>query len=499
MEPQPPPPAEEAKINMDKKIELTEGEFNYLNTHAELVEWLINRGFTPESAKENADSVFKLKEKPVKLKKVIVHSEIENVVHKVLKTRKLKDNGISIIRKDDEASEVNIWESKDVQYIVKVADLLKLQGQPKVYVSQIKNLSLLLGMVQEQQFNNFEKEAKCEFDFTYYAERRGYKKEEINGKMLDELKRDLLTGAYTTYKIDKIMIEGILYRAHGIPNFYTLYEPMKTGYNWKIEFNNPYSKWILEILSGEAKQFFIKDFKAIEDRTTSEKPYLFLFYQQLIKRKRTNLISVPVKVLSLLQDMQIDKQKLDRPKECFELLRECLIYFSEHYHPAPEIEQFFIYNDFNKTKTVKLPLFISEAFKQYPYEDFKEDLNDIGIKDIREAFISFKRPYIKPEAKFIEFVLTEEDKKLIEEILIWAGDWEEYTDKISFTREKKYKFLSDCIRYLGHEKLEISWTAEQGRENPSQSGKYHADDPIGYFTKRLPELLKADKAKKGID
>ena len=312
--------------------------------------------------------------------------------------------------------------------------------------------------------------------------------------MFNELKRDLLSGALTSYV--KILIKGKKYTVYN--SFYGLYIPDDPGYNWIVDFNNPYSKWILEILNGEAGQFFKKDFKAIEDRTTSEKPYLFLFYQQLIKRKRTNLISVPVKVLSLLQDMQIDKQKLDRPKECFELLRECLIYFSEHYQPAPEIEQFFIYNDFNKTKTVKLPLFISEAFKQYPYEDFKEDLNDIGIKDIREAFISFKRPYIKPETKFIEFVLTEEDKKLIDEILTWAGDWEEYTDKkIPHSRTERYKFLSDCIRYLGHEKLDNSWTAEQVRENPSQPGNYHADDPIGYFTKRLPELLKEDKAKKG--
>ncbi|MHB8153529.1 MAG: hypothetical protein ACYDG3_10795, partial [Bacillati bacterium] len=176
---------------------------------------------------ENKEAFLKLLgKKDIKLlpkfKKIYTHSEIENIMHKVLKTQKLNDKGIITMDEDFMTGEVKIWESKGVEYIVKVDDLLKFEGRPpKAYVSQIKNLSLLMSMVQEQQFKNDTKEAKCEFSLSYYAEQRGYTKEEIQqGGYFKELKRDLLTGAYTTYRIDKIIIEGKKFTAHGIPNFY---------------------------------------------------------------------------------------------------------------------------------------------------------------------------------------------------------------------------------------------------------------------------------------
>ena len=440
-----------------------------------------------------------IKTLPPKFSKIYTHSEIGNLMHKIFKTQKLNDEGISTIEEDFITGEVKIWESKGIQYIVKVDDLPKLEGKnPKVYVSQIKNISLLMGLIQEQQYNNNStKEAKCEFSLSYYAERRGYKKEEIQqGGYFKELKRDLLTGAYTTYRLDNVIIEGKKYIRHGIPNFYILDEPKDRENKWIVTLNNPYSDWITKILNGEAGKYSITNPKAIEDRITTEKPYLFLFYMQLIKRKRANLLTMPVKIGNLLKDMKIDEQILARPKECFKLFRECLIYFNENYKPIPEIESFNLYNDFHKTKTVKLPLHISEAFKQYGYEDFKGLVKAIGIKDIREAYISFKRPYTKPKTKFI---LTEVHKELIKEILEWAKEWEEYQEghEIPFTEEERYKFLSDCTRYLGYEKLEASFIQEKTREHSDVFNEpYHCDDPIGYFTKRLPELLKEDKEAK---
>ena len=439
-----------------------------------------------------------LEEKSPKFSKIYTHSEIENVFHKVFKTERLTNKGISTT---EEAGEVNIWESKGVEYIVKVDDLLKLEGRPpKVYVSQIKNLSLLMGMIQEQQFSNSTKEAKCKFMLSYYAERRGYTKEEIakSGNFYNELKRDLLTGAYTTYRIDTIIIEGKKYTRHGIPNFYILDEPRDPKNEWIVTLNSPYSDWITKILNGEARQYFTRNHKAIEDRETTEKPYLFLFYMQLTKRQRANLLTSPLKIGSLLADMKIADKILARPKECYELLKECLIYFSKHYDP-PELEQFFLYNDFHKTQTVKMPLYISEAFTRYSYNDFKGLLQAIGVKDIREAYISFKRPYVKEVKKSKHFVLTESDTGLIEEILQWAENWEEYQEgnEIPYTKDERYKFLSDCIRFIGHEKVETSWVNEQSREHPdTYNGPYHVDDPMGYFTKRLPELLKEDKENK---
>ena len=398
-------------------------------------------------------------------------------MHKVLKTQKLNDKGITTMDEDFMAGKVKIWESKGVEYIVKVDDLLKFEGRPpKAYVSQIKNLSLLMSMVQEQQFKNDTKEAKCEFSLSYYAGRRGYTKEEIQqGGYFKELKRDLLTGAYTTYRIDKIIIEGKKFTAHGIPNFYILYEPEDLGDNWKVEFNNPYNAWITKILNGEAGQYFTREHKAIEDRITTEKPYLFLFYMQLTKRKRANLFTMPVKVGSLLADMQIDEQILARPKECFELLKECLIYFSEHYQPIPELESFNIYNDFHKTKTVKLPLSISEAFKQYPYEDFKDLLKDIEIKDIREAYISFKRPYVKPISKKKQN-LNEEEQSLLDKTLKWFND-PSNPNKITIPFKDQESLIKRYIKKFG--------AIEYERLFKIEGNKFNAN-AVEFLTKVLP-------------
>lgn len=405
-----------------------------------------------------------------KFSKIYTHSEIENIMHNVLKTRKLKDIGINNIFDDSITGEVKIWEGKGVEYIVKVEDLLKLDDKnPKVYVTQAKSLLLLMGMIQEQQFNNDIKEPKCEFTLSYYAERRGYTKEEINkgGNFFNELKRDLFSGAYTTYRIKQMMIEGKEYTIHN--TFYGLYEPKNHENKWKVEFNNPYGKWILEILNGEAEQYFIKDHKAIEDRITTNKPFLFLFYQQLIKRKRANLITLPVKIGSLLKDMKIDEQILARPKECFELLRECLVYFSEHYQPVPELESFYLYNDFHKTKTAKLPLLISEAFKEYGYIDFKDLLAAIGIKDIREAYISFKRPYKKPK----EYKLNEEEEQLLKRTLNW------FEDKITkIPREDQESMIKRYIKKYGLVEYERLFEREANKRNANA---------VEFLTKVLPD------------
>ena len=451
--------------------------YNYNET----IEYLISQGIPPGSAKAVADLIASRKGKkkpgkPLKFKKFYTHSEIENIIHKVLKTQKLKDNGKSYLDEDFIKGDVQIWESKGVEYIVKVNDLLKLEGKnPKVYVSQIKNLSLLMGLTQEQQFSNSIKEAKCEFTLSYYAERRGYSKEEIKayGNFINELKRDLLTGAYTTYRIDEVIIEGHRYIAHGIPSFYTLYEPKEQEIKWRVEFNNPYSNWIVKALNGEAGQHFIKDFKAIEDRETTNKPYLFLFYQQLIKRKRANLISMPVKIGNLLKDMRLPEDILARPRDCFEHLKECLIYFSEHYQPAPEIEQFFLYNDFHKTETIKLPLNISEAFKQYPYEDFKGLIKAIGIKDIREAYISFKRPHIKPKDKQGQKGLTEEEEQLLKRTLKW---FEGQITKIP--PEDQESLIKRYIKKLGYDYYRELFDREANKTEPNA---------VEFLTKVLPD------------
>jgi len=276
------------------------------------------------------------------------------------------------------------------------------------------------------------------------------------------------SGAYTAYRIsDNVVIEGKKYKSHGISSVYFLFEPEDRKDNWRVEFYNPpYINWINEILNGGARQYFIEDRKAIEDRHTTQRPYLYLFYRQLIKRKKThNLLTQPIKVKNLLEDMKIAEKILVRPKEC-------LIYFSEHYQPTPGIESFKIYNDFNKTKTIKEPLHISEAFKQYPYEEFKEDLEAIGIRDIREAFISFKR-YPEKHKKIV--ISNEEKGDLLEKTLKWFTGWD-----IKIPLEDQKSMIQMYIRKLGAGRYEDLFNRE--------ANKYGAN-AVEFLTKTLKSEL----------
>ena len=418
-------------------------------------------------------SIFKEKDLK-KFRKIYEHAEMEKIKSQLLKPGKLTKTGRTTINENYASGEVESWRAEGVEYHIKVEDIMKLVGKnPKVYITQLKNISLLMGMTQEQQFNNSTKEARCEFKLSYYAERRGYTKKEIlrGGNFFNELKRDLLTGAYTTYRIDKIIIEGKKYTRHGIPNFYILDEPENSGDNWIVKFNDPWKDWILQVLNGNAKQYFIEERKAIEDRHTTENPYLFLFYMQLIKRKRSNLLTTPIKVINLLEDMKLPEQILARPKECFKLLKECLIYFSENYRPVPELESFKLYNDYHKTKTLPLPIAISEAFKDYEYEDFKDLIKSMGLKDIREAYISFKRPHKKAGHK-----LNKEENELLAGVLNW---FEGNITRIPYRDQES--LIKNYIIKLGYDYFKGLFETE--------ANKYNAD-PVDFLTRVLPDKVK---------
>ncbi|MBA7588620.1 hypothetical protein ES708_30684 [subsurface metagenome] len=160
--------------------------------------------------------------------------------------------------------------------------------------------------------------------------------------------------------------------------------------------------------------------------------------------------------------MGIKKNWLNRPKECFKILKDCLIYF----YPE-EIEGFYISKYYHKPKTGlrdKLLISISKAFKENEYEDFKEFLNVKGIKDIREAYISFKRSHSGTRTK------SKLDKKSIElrnNILEWTGEWEELKNyTIDKTEEERSKFIDDRIRFLGYEEVNNLFEEEKNKEKP---------------------------------
>ena len=232
----------------------------------------------------------------------------------------------------------------------------------------------------------------------------------------------------------------------------------------------------MQILNKQARQYFIKSSKALEDRASTDKPYLFLFYQQLIRRKQYSLVTKPVKIGNLLADMHLPDKILTRPKECFELLKECLIYFSNHYKPIPEIENFSLYNDFHKTKTIKLPLNISEAFKNYGYEDFKGLLGAIGVKDVREAYISFKRPYKKPKRKH---ELNEQETEMLNRTLKWFNG---QVTKIPINDQES--MIGMYIKKLGYDNYRELFEREANKSNVNA---------VEFLTRVLPDELREYK------
>ena len=449
-----------------RKVDIAE----MLDYYAENIEELID---LLEKSPEAFGIVTKFKKLPVKFKKHYVSAELVKLSQNLFETQKLNKKGRDTVNIDfaEGEMEVEVWEGRNTNYYIKISDLPELEGKPpKVYVSQLKNFYLLMALIQEQQYNNSVKEAKCKFTLSYYAKRRGFTEERIkkSGKFFNELKRDLISGAYTKYKIDKLKIDGKFYEWLG--SLYGLGKPHNPKGDWIVSFNYPYSKMIISVLEGEARPYFVKNPKAIEDRTTDNKPYLFLFYIRLTKRKQKILTTMPIKIKNLLEDMKLSKYITDRPKECFKVLKECLIYFSKHYQPSPELESFNLYNDFHKTETIKLPLSISEAFKKYSYEDFKNLLNTIGLKDIKEAYISFKRPYQKPKNKS---KLNKEGKELLERTLNW---FDGKITKISL--EDQRSLIKMYIKKLGTGSYKELFKREANKYNPNA---------VEFLTKVLPD------------
>ncbi len=353
------------------------------------------------------------------------------------------------------------WSKKDIDYLVNDFNLPKLEGQaPKVYVSQDKNIKLLLAITENQQYNKAFKKAEAKFTFKKYALLRGYTEEEIKkgGKYRNELRRDLFSGAYTTYRIPIKKQDGKEYILHG--SFYSIEEPKNPGGQWTLRFNAWYEDLVLEVLYKEAKGFYIHFLKEIADRKTSENPHLHFFYNQLRFLWRKSRATMPKKIGNLLKDMNVVRA-LDRPKECYEVLKKCLIYMFENY--PEELTGIVLYNNYHKDEKVDLSLALTDSFKDYGYKDFKDLIfSRFNIKDIRDVFISFRRAKEQPEQ--LELGTYE----IINDVINWAKGWEEATGtKIKKTEKQRIKYLNDYIKYMGNEDLEAVFEKEANKLEPN--------------------------------
>jgi len=261
---------------------------------------------------------------------------------------------------------------------------------PKLGVSQAKNIDALGFMLQQENWRrenqSKEKLAELEFSLSDYAKVRGYTDEQVarGGEFYNELKRDLFTGAYTTYRLDKVIIDGKEYTAHGLPNIYILLEPKNPKDKWKIKYNEPYKDYYLN-----GKQYYPILLEAIKDKGTDDrKGYLYFFFKLVMRYASTGNFKTQLKVSTLLENIKVSEGTQTRPQEAFKVLTECIYYTATHYKAIKEVRFF----DSGKCRKVKVITDL-EKFKSWKYEDFKKEvLAELGLYDVREALISFNTP-----------------------------------------------------------------------------------------------------------
>ena len=261
---------------------------------------------------------------------------------------------------------------------------------PKLGVSQVKNIDTLGFMLQRENWlrekNGKEKLAELEFSLKDYAKMRGYDDKQIarGGEFYNELKRDLFAGAYTTYRLDKVIIDGKEYIAHGLPNIYILLEPKNEKDKWKIKYNEPYRDYYLN-----GTQYYPILLKAIKDKgTDKEKGFLYFFFKLVMSYASTTDFRTQLKVSTLLDKIKIRDAVKSRPREAFKTLCECIYYTASKYRVIKEVRFF------NNRKCVRVKAITDlEKFNGWDYNDFTRDvLVELGLNDIRDALVSFNTP-----------------------------------------------------------------------------------------------------------
>ena len=274
---------------------------------------------------------------------------------------------------------------------------------PKLGVSQAKNIDALGSMLQRENWlrekEGKEKLAELEFSLKEYAIARKQNGDKLiakGGEFLNELKRDLFTGAYTTYRLDNIVIDGKEYTAHGLPNIYILLEPKNPKDKWKIQYNEPYKDYFLN-----GRQYYPILLEAIKDKgTNSEKGFLYFFFKLVMSYEGEwkNGRKPPLKVSTLLDKIKVRDAVKERPQESFKVLAECIYYIATNYKindkPAITEVRFFDSGKCEKVKVITdLEKFKTGTPQGWDYNDFiKEVLTPLGLDDIRKALVIFNVP-----------------------------------------------------------------------------------------------------------
>ena len=260
-----------------------------------------------------------------------------------------------------------------------------LLPQPPKLETQLKNLwaiGLLLQKVNEPRFKKGEPPVfEVDFSLAEYARIRGYTDEEIkkSGKFYEELKKDLITGAKTTYTLKDVVIDGKKYTLYGVPNFYMLAEPAEKKGKWKIIINEFYGG---DFLPGG--QYYGIPAEVIADRESTHTENLFVL---LLKRYEggsewTSSVG-PLSVSKVIDSITDSQRARDEQAETYKVLAKCLIYAWKK--DLLEAVRFYTPN-LKRTKAVE----DISLFELWSYEDFKaEVLRPLKLDDIRESRIKF--------------------------------------------------------------------------------------------------------------
>ena len=371
-----------AKTSIDKTMTLAGSYFAEIDATSELLK-------KAKKKEKAAEDKFK------KLQEVYKNpAELSKLTGGIYATNPLLDNDFMGFDTDQKYAQ---WQKKDSDLMVLVEknDLFLLEPgaknqssflprPPSISVSQAKNLSSLLILLEQKntkrEYNNQAKSPAVEFSLREYASIRRKDADRIDrgGKFVNELRRDLISGAITHF-----IIHSSTEKATYVNSFYGLKIPdKKSKGKWEVLFYEPYRNMILN-----ANQYYPILLKLIQDPgTDNKKGYRFFFYQVICEHSdNANYKAFPVKIIAMLDRLKVSGKIKARQPEVFKFLCDCLTFYSVKYNAISRVT--FFNNKERKRHKVITDL---NKFNSWNYSGFKEQiLTPIGLNDIREALISF--------------------------------------------------------------------------------------------------------------
>ena len=254
---------------------------------------------------------------------------------------------------------------------------------PDATVSQLKNLYTLVILLDRQNRERIsrgeDKTNVIGFYLKEYEEIRGKTEEELarGGKFRDLFKYTLVSGGITTFVSEDERYYRI--RHH---HFYDIDIPKNPKEKWYVYVNNPYAEALLNF-----KQYVPIFLKAIQDKKTDHnKGYLFFFLMTVLHYSNNwyTGFKTQMKISTLLEGIKIGERVKNSPAFAFKILAECISYVIDNYKN--------VLSEIRLLNSKYEPMIIRNLniFKNINYKQFKENyLSVLGIKDIREALISF--------------------------------------------------------------------------------------------------------------